>query len=248
MQPILSPKYRPVLQRFLMRKTLLAFDYDGTLAPIVDDPENADMRPRTRELLQETAKRYPTTIISGRSRGQIQKFLRGVQVLEIIGNHGAETGETVPEPILQRVMDWRRELEKSLANMEGVMIEDKGYSLSVHYRHARDPDAAFSILGAAEHLPGARQIGGKCVLNIVPNEAPDKGTILLRLCARHQTPLAVFLGDDDTDEDVFALNNYGRILGVRVGISEKTAAPYYIGSQTDIDRFLETVITLSITT
>jgi trehalose 6-phosphate phosphatase len=247
MQAILDPANQEILKKFIRRDTLMAFDYDGTLAPIVDNPEQAQMRRGTRELLRQVARHYPTVIITGRARAQIRKFLHDVELLDIIGNHGAESSETVPDHIVGRVADWRRKLENNLRSIEGVVIEDKQYSLSVHYRHARDPNAAFSVLTAAENLPGARRIGGKLVLNIVPIEAADKGTVLLRLCQRFHTSHSVFVGDDDTDEDVFALDgfNSSTILGIRVGSSERTAARFYIPSQADIDQFLETVITLS---
>jgi trehalose 6-phosphate phosphatase len=245
MKSILDPHYQSVLRKFITRDTLMAFDYDGTLAPIVDDPNHAQMRPATRELLRQVALQYPTVVITGRKRAEILEFIPNVPLREIIGNHGAENAETVSEPIARRVADWRGELEKRLETLAGVIIEDKCYSLSIHYRHTRDKNAEFSIAEAAKNLPGARRIGGKFVLNIVPSEAPDKGTILLRLCERFNTPHSVFVGDDDTDEDVFALDNYGRVLGIRVGINDTTAASYYIPGQTDIDRLLELLLGFS---
>jgi trehalose 6-phosphate phosphatase len=245
MKPILDPAYRSMLRKYLERDTLMAFDYDGTLAPIVDDPERAEMRPRTRELLRQVATKYRVAVITGRGRMDTLRFLEGIPLLEIIGNHGAESRGTRPNPVIQRVADWRRGLEKTLNSMEGIVLEDKRYSLSIHYRQSPDKDAVSRIMRLTEDLEGARRIGGKYVLNIVPSEAPGKGAALLRLCERFKIPRSVFIGDDDTDEDVFTEDGHGKILGIRVGVIKNTSAHYYINDQTDIDPLLEAIIEMS---
>jgi trehalose 6-phosphate phosphatase len=242
MKSILDPACHPVLRQYLDRDTLMAFDYDGTLAPIVSDPACAEMRPRTRDLLRQVALQYRTVVITGRRRMDTLRFLEGIPLLEVIGNHGAESRGTKPGSVIQRVADWRRELEAALQTMQGVTLEDKRYSLSIHYRQSRDKDAASRIISMAEQLQGARRIGGKFVLNIVPDESPGKGTALLRLCERFKIPRSVFVGDDDTDEDVFAADKHSTILGIRVGVIEKTCARYYINDQGDIDSLLEAML------
>jgi trehalose 6-phosphate phosphatase len=244
MKPILDPLQRPILQTFLQPDTLLAFDYDGTLAPIVSDPGSAEMRPQTRDLLRRVAQRYSTVVITGRKRLETLGFLGGIPLLEVIGNHGAENRGAVPAHIVRRVAEWRQELEKKLGTMEGVTLEDKCYSLSIHYRHAKDHDAASKILGEVESLAGARCIGGKSVFNIVPDEAPGKGEALLRLRKRLGNPNSIFVGDDDTDEDVFAMAASDSMLGIRVGTTNNTAAKYYINDQTDIDSLLQMIVEL----
>lgn len=242
MKPILDPAYRAVLRKFLGPGTLVAFDYDGTLAPIVDDPRCAEMRPRTRELLHHAAKRYSAVVITGRRRTEALQFLEGIPLLEVIGNHGAEGRGIMSDQILQRVANWRRELERRLETMEGVVLEDKSYSLSIHYRQSPEKDAGMKIMRATENLQDARRIGGKFIVNIVPSEAPDKGTTLQHLRERFGARESIFVGDDDTDEDVFRMNSDPEILGIRVGSTQKTAALYYINDQTDIDRLLEAML------
>ncbi|HEX5056865.1 MAG TPA: trehalose-phosphatase [Gammaproteobacteria bacterium] len=242
MKPILDPLHLPVLRKFLQPDTLIAFDYDGTLAPIVGDPGCAEMRPRTRDLLRHVAMKYPTVVITGRKRLEALGFLGGIPLFEVIGNHGAENRGAVPRHIIRRVAEWRQELEKRLGAMEGVALEDKCYSLSVHYRRSGDGDAVSKIISEIENLEGARWIGGKSVVNIVPDEAPGKGEALLRLCKRLGSPRSIFVGDDDTDEDVFAMTGTSPVLGIRVGSTENTAADYYINDQTDIDPLLNTMM------
>lgn len=238
MKPILDPLHRPILQKFLQSDTLLAFDYDGTLSPIVGDPACAEMRPQTRDLLRRVAQRYSTVVITGRKRLEALGFLRGIPLLEVIGNHGAENRGALPGHIVRRVAEWRQQLVKRLEGMQGVTLEDKCYSLSIHYRRSGEGDAASKIISEIEQLEGARLIGGKFVLNIVPSEALGKGEALLRICKRLGAPRSIFVGDDDTDEDVFTMAESGRVLGIKVGTT-KTAANYYINDQTDIDQLLE---------
>jgi trehalose 6-phosphate phosphatase len=239
MKPILTPLYRPVLQPFFGAGAVLAFDYDGTLAPIVAQPSEAHMRPETRALLDRVARRYPVAVITGRARLDVLRFLQGIPLLDVIGNHGYEVFGASPPPALQCIPDWHRKLSALLRDLPGVVIEDKRYSLSVHYRACADTTAAaVQVRAAAELLVGARLVGGKAVLNIVVEGAPNKGIALMRLRAKLGNPAAVFVGDDDTDEDAFALTRDTDTIGIRVGANPESAAEYCVADQHQIDDLL----------
>src|SRR6185295_11415249 len=90
MRHILARLHRPLLEQFAWSQVLVAFDFDGTLAPIVADPTAAAMAPSTRRLFREVAALYPCAVISGRSRADLAGRLRGVPLREIVGNHGLE--------------------------------------------------------------------------------------------------------------------------------------------------------------
>src|SRR5688572_5795191 len=90
MQHILSPNGEAALASFVGAGGLLAFDYDGTLAPIVAHPERAALRPATRELLEQVVARYPSIVVSGRLQADVLKRVRGLKFREVIGNHGLE--------------------------------------------------------------------------------------------------------------------------------------------------------------
>ena len=243
MKHALGQEGRAELARFVRAGALLAFDYDGTLAPIVARPEDAVMRPRTRELLAAVSRRCPVIVVSGRARRDALRRLDGVAVLEVIGSHGVETGGPAPPRFVERVRRWRGELEQRLRALRGVAIEDKGYSLAVHYRQADDPAGARERIGAASAgLAGARVIGGKAVVNVVPAEAPDKGRALLAACDRYACGRAVFAGDDDTDEDVFALDRPASVMGIRVGEAAGSAAAWFLREQEEMDALLESVL------
>jgi trehalose 6-phosphate phosphatase len=122
MQPILSSN---VLHSLADQDALLAFDFDGTLAPIVDDPVSPSMRPQTRHLLAQVAQLYPCVVISGRPEQDVLRLLSGVTVWYVIGNRGLH-----PPPALERlsadVGRWETTLADRLGRIDGVLIENKG--------------------------------------------------------------------------------------------------------------------------
>jgi trehalose 6-phosphate phosphatase len=223
---------------------LLAFDYDGTLAPIVPDPALAVMRRRTRDLLTTLTRLYPVAIISGRAQADARRLLHGVGVVQIVGNHGVEPWQASPRLSLE-VKKWLPLLERRFAGLKGVQIENKVFSLAVHYRDSREKKKArAAIASAAAALGPLRVIGGKQVVNLLPITAPHKGIALERERERLRCDTAIFVGDDKTDEDVFALDQPGRLLGIRVGRSRTSAAAYYIPSQRSIDDLLRALVDL----
>jgi trehalose 6-phosphate phosphatase len=244
MEHALAPAQHRVLERFARSRMVLALDFDGTLAPIVADPERAAMRLSTRRLLRQVARTYPCVVISGRARADVLRRVRGLGVLEVIGNHGSEPGEAMA-PAVPDVRRWLPLLQESLGLLSGVRIEDKGLSLAIHYRRSREKGAARArILAAAAGLAEARLLGGKQVLNVLPLGAPHKGLALVRVMARLGLETAVYVGDDDTDEDVFALGRPGGLLGIRVRRRAGSAAACYIRTQVEIDLLLRRLVEL----
>jgi trehalose 6-phosphate phosphatase len=239
---ILTRASRDLLEMFAWSNVLLAFDFDGTLAPLVSAPARAAMRPSTRHLLMRLSKLYPCVVITGRARGDALGRLRGIEVCRVVGNHGAE-----PSPggaaMRRRVRRWLPLLTRRLSGHQGVVVEDKGFSLAIHYRRARRRIAARrAILTAAASLADARIIGGKLVVNVVVSDAPHKGLALERERSHFGCDTVIYVGDDETDEDVFQLDRPGRLLSVRVGRKASSAASYYLRGQGEIDRLLRTLI------
>ena len=244
MRHILARDQRATLRGFARSNVLLAFDYDGTLAPIVSQPDRAAMRLRTRRLLGRLARLYPCVVVSGRSRGDLRRRLRGIGILRAIGNHGIEAARRQRE-FRALVRDWRVALSGKLDGLSGVMVEDKGLSLAIHYRRsrrkARSRDA---VLRSASALRRARVFGGKEVVNVVPTRAPHKGTALEKERVRLGCETTLYVGDDETDEDVFSLRTRKRLLGIRVGVKAGSAADYCLRDQTQIDSLLRALIGL----
>ena len=239
MKALLSEENLPALRAYCTPDTLMAFDYDGTLAAITADPARAFMRDSTRTLVSSVAQHYPTLILSGRARSDVQRLL-GITSVQVIGNHGSEAADDNDPPACAVVAQWRTQLQTDLAGLDGVFIEDKGHSLSVHYRHAQDPvDAETIVYQSASRLDAVRLIGGKCVLNVLPKDAPGKGTALAGEMKRIDAPRALFVGDDTTDEDAFAIRDRHDLLTVRVGYDASSLAAYYLVDQEDVDVLLQ---------
>lgn len=238
MKHLLSPAHRQHLSDFLAREVLLAFDFDGTLAPIVKRPEEARMRAETRRLLVRVAQRYRVAVISGRAQADVRARLGPVPVWEVVGNHGLEPSHRAGQ-FEAEVRAWLPPLERALRGVEGVEVEDKRLSIAIHYRSATDkPAARAAIHEAAEALPNVRLVGGKQVLNLLPVGGPTKGHALQRICEKLGCAAALYAGDDQTDEDVFALRT-PPLLAIRIGRKQGSAAPFYLHDQGEIDPLLE---------
>jgi trehalose 6-phosphate phosphatase len=244
MRDILARANREVLEQLAGSRALLAFDFDGTLAPIVTDPDGAAMRPSTRRLLRQVARTYPCVVISGRSQADVRRRLRGVALAGVVGNHGLEPGigSSAARRFVRACIPF---LGQHLDGLPGVVIEDKGLSLAVHYRQSRQKKKARArLLAAAARLLGVRLLGGKQVLNILPERAPHKGLALERARARHRCDTALYVGDDETDEDVFALDQPGQLLAIRVGRRKGSSAAYYVRTQAEVDGLLRELCAL----
>jgi trehalose 6-phosphate phosphatase len=242
MSNILSRSNRAILQQFGWSNVLLAFDYDGTLAPIVSDPRRAPMRGVTRRLLGKLTRLYPVAIISGRSQADALKQLSGIRVQQVIGNHGLEPWHASPR-LSKEVKRWLPLLNDWFVGFQGVTIENKIYSVAIHYRHSRQKTKVrAAIARAAESLGEVRTIGGKQVVNLVPNGVPHKGLALERERARLGCDTAIYVGDDETDEDVFELDQPGRLLGIRVGRSRSSSANYFVPGQRVVDELLRALV------
>ena len=242
MRRILAACNREILRQYAASRVLLAFDYDGTLAPLVDDRAHAPMRTRTRALLRKLCHRFRCAVISGRARQDVSRYLRSVTMFAVVGNHGMEPGPDRGSAQLA-VRRWRGYLSSRLAAQPGVFIEDKGLSLTIHYRRATQKRQALAAIGdAVGELSSARLIGGKDVVNVLPEGAPHKGLALENLRRRAGRDTAIYVGDDQTDEDVFGYRAPWPLLGIRVGRSRATSASYYIRGQEEIDLLLRALL------
>lgn len=255
---ILSRRHLPMLAQFAASNVLVAFDYDGTLAPIAASPAAARMRPKTRRLLARVAKRYPCVVLSGRSLDDLTRRLRRIPVWHLVGDHGFETGP--PSRVFgavgwepggdtreasAHVRGWVSQLRERLPVRKGLVIEQKRHSVTVHYRHVRDKRHVLSLLAeAVRELPHVRAIGGAEALNLIPSGGPNKGVALQQARRVFACDTAIYVGDDDTDEDAFASAGADRLLSIRVRAKYPSVAHYRLRSQADVDALLELLLEL----
>ena len=242
---VLGPEGRRALQRLARSRGLVAFDFDGTLAPIARSPEAVRVRPRTRELLAAVAKLYPCAVISGRGLADLRHMLDGIELAALAGSHGAESSWEGPLPVPVRAGDWAVSLRARLQGQPGVVVERKPLGVALHYREAPDRAAARSaILELVEEIPSVRVLPGKQVVEIVSEGAPTKGHALSEIRRRVEAETAFYAGDDVTDEDAFREGGPDTLVSVRVGGGRSSAAGFMVPSQRDVDAVLAELVAL----
>jgi len=219
-------------------RPLLLLDYDGTLAPIVDDPARAVPHPDVPALLPRLAARHPTVVVTGRDLATLGRLMGAApDGLRAVGLHGAEWGRPAeafdpgqPGPAAGDAHaanpDTVARLRASVPAMAGVVVEPKGSLFAVHYRQAPDRAAAETAVEAwARSVPPTLDlIRGKCVVELrVPGVS--KGAAVRRLAAEHPHHAPVYVGDDVTDEEAFAaLKSVPGAVTVKVGDGPTRAA------------------------
>ena len=233
------------LTRYVAPDTLFGFDLDGTLAPIVAEYSAAQVAEPVRTTLARLVKLAKVAVITGRSRKDALAIL-GLEPQLLIGNHGAEWPSQEGSGNRQQTrlcLEWREQLSDMLGNAQGIEIESKGESLTLHYRKAIDQESAITRIDAAiEKLaPGPKRIGGKFVVNLLPMDALTKGEALVAAMASFGLKRAIFSGDDVTDEEVFKLKN-DAVFGIHIGKDDQTAAPYYLNNQSELLGLLNTMV------
>ncbi|MBU4346356.1 MAG: trehalose-phosphatase [Candidatus Omnitrophica bacterium] len=243
---------------------ILFLDYDGTLTPIVNSPAQAVIPVKIKELLSRLSQNpgCKLAIISGRALGDIKKMV-GLENIIYAGNHGLELeGPKIrfQSPIRMRFKAFLKQIKngltKKLSSIKGVLIEDKGLSLSIHYRLVNKKKIALlkNILHKTIISYLARKRiktkAGKMVLEITPPVKWDKGKVVLWLLARQRIFTAgkpfmpVYVGDDKTDEDAFkVLKDKG--LAIFVGRPRKSHAGYYLKNTQETARFLKKILELN---
>ncbi len=245
MQDVLSAPGKRVLDRLAAQpEALYAFDFDGTLARIVQDRHAAVLTGPIREALSALATIAPTAVISGRSLDDLRPRVDGIST-HLIGNHGLE-GLHTSERVMHQAQDCCRAWLKTVAKDEsaltraGVVVEDKTYSLTFHYRQACSPQVAREAIfhTISTLAPSPRLVLGKSVVNAIPSGNLHKGSAMLELMHQLQSSTALYVGDDDTDEDVFSLPDE-RIVSVRIGKKAASAAQWYLARQSQIGLLLQ---------
>ena len=232
-------------------------DYDGTLTPIVERPELANLSPKARKLLQALAhqRRFTVAIISGRALRDLERRV-GIRGIIYAGNHGLAIegpGMSFVNPVAEEMKLFFRLLHqllsKALGTIRGVRVEDKGLTLSVHYRMVAEAKAdevenAFEwVIAPTRSLGKIKTTRGKKVYEVRPAVAWDKGKAIALLLKKYkkgkEKALPIFLGDDLTDEDGFKVINKYDGISIFVGEgAEDTAARYFLRSPAEVEEFL----------
>jgi len=252
----LLPVAADVAARLAGTPLVSMLDVDGTLAPIAPRPDDASVPPDTRRLLAALATHPGVTIafVSGRAAADVER-LAGVRGAWIVGNHGFEILRPDGTPLTgaslgtarDAIAAALREIADGAASMPGVLIEDKHWTASVHFRLAA-PSAAPALREAVERAAdrhGLRVMEGKKVLEIRPNRDVNKGTAALQLTREvlaGQHGSVLYVGDDATDEDAFASLRMAMPAAVTARVTHddaaRTAAEFALDDTSAVAEFL----------
>jgi trehalose 6-phosphate phosphatase len=246
------------------RNVLLLFDYDGTLTPIVDKPELATLSEESRKTIKSLAakKQFTIGIISGRAIGDI-KSKAGIDNIIYAGNHGLEIegpGFAFIHPLTEEIKSNLKliniVLNKTMGSIKGTIVEDKGMTLSVHYRMVEDTDEEAEVKNVFDRVIGlARKIGrvntsrGKKVYEVRPPVNWHKGKAVELIMKDYEKekhkPLLIYMGDDLTDEDAF--QSVKEFNGISMFVGEQTSdsrADYYLKSMDEVYDFIDKLLIL----
>ncbi len=210
----------------------LYLDFDGTLCPLADHPDQVQVSDELRRLLARLHQSLDGAlcILSGRPVRQLRALLPGLDDVALVGCHGAEGFDAVPAPDeASQLAEIRRAVGRGCAGRPGAWIEDKPSGFAIHYRRAPALAPRLRQLVARE-LAGAdrlRAIEGACVIEVLPARH-SKGAALRTLAGspRRGPRRPVAVGDDVTDEDAFAAAAELSGFGVCVGSRRPTRARY----------------------
>lgn len=223
---------------------LVATDYDGTIAPIVDDPAKAEPHREALVALTMLAAlpRTHVAVISGRSLADLVGLTQLPPRVHLVGSHGSEFEPGFHSDLPEAVRALRQRIGMELgavaSSRPGLVVEPKPASVALHYRKASPEDAEAALRRVEEgpaKLPGVHVKHGKKVVELCAVE-PDKGAALETIRVRCGAQAVVFFGDDVTDEDAF-VRLRGPDLGVKIGPGE-TAAAERVASTEDATRLL----------
>jgi len=224
---------------------LLLLDFDGTLAPLRDRPEDVQLGNVTRQVLQRLVSHHRMTVVvvSGRRRADLRERI-GIRGVRYFGLHGWEDREGMSLPCHSQwlLLSARLWLAESL-RLPGIRLEDKEMSLAMHLRKA-PASAARELRNRIRDMvemlgsEGLHVIEGSKVLELLPPEIRGKGAAVRDIVSRFPHPaFPIYVGDDGSDESAFAALSAG--ITIRVGRARGTAARYTLRDTNDVRSFLE---------
>lgn len=237
------------------RRIALFLDYDGTLTPIVDRPENAHLSDGMKQVLRGLARDCIVAVISGRDlrdvRGRVglpELIYAGSHGFEIQGPEGMRLQKEHGRDFLPVLDQAEAMLMERIELVPGARVERKKFSISVHYRQVPDSnirDVREAVHFTVRNLAKLRITEGKKVFELQPAIEWDKGGAVLWLLEAldlgSEDVLPLYLGDDTTDEDGFRAIR-GRGIGIVVAEHPReTLAHYTLRGTGEVREFLESL-------
>ncbi|MBN2427744.1 MAG: trehalose-phosphatase [Deltaproteobacteria bacterium] len=235
------------------RIPVVFLDYDGTLTPIVEHPDNAILSTAMREAVRRLAEKTTVAVISGRDRENVMNlvnlseiFYAGSHGFDISGPHGTRIEFEQNKSHLASLTEAAALLEERLKDIPGSQVERKKYAVAIHFRRVapKSHDRVEQIVDEVHRgFSNLRKTGGKMIHELRPDMDWHKGKavgwLLKALKISPSQALPIYIGDDLTDEDAFKeLYDYG--IGILVREENRlTAARYTLDNTDEVRRFLE---------
>ncbi|MDT0645836.1 trehalose-phosphatase [Zunongwangia sp. F260] len=241
-------------KEFRDKKALLFLDFDGTLAPIVENHEDAAISEEMRDLVQQLSKVYPTAVVSGRGMKDVNQRVN-LPELYYAGSHGFEIsgpGNFLKEndeaqkvlPIFDKIQPI---LKQKLKDINGVDFERKKFTLAIHYRKVDEnftSEVHTRVSEVLKDYPELLKADGKKVIEVRPAIDWHKGKaveFLKEQLGEKDQKFSVYIGDDVTDEDAFKYVDNG--LGILVGDhGNKTYADYSLENIDEVKEFFQLLL------
>ncbi len=236
----------------VMEDVLLMLDYDGTLVPIADRPENTQPGEKLLFLLGNLALRpgLSLAVISGRAPSDLATLLPVERIIRV-ACHGAHiswpSGQEEFATVAPAALDAIRELtvlaKQLIAGRRGFLVEDKITNLALHYRLATPAEAGRVLrefVNSAGHIIKKQELEilhGKKVCEIRPRGI-NKGTAVKRLLNEFEGAFPVYFGDDTTDEDAFHVLSERGLSVLVASHVRNTAALYRLNDWREVRTFL----------
>lgn len=248
--PIFQKKYTKITKK---GKIFVYFDFDGTLAPIVADPDKVKVNVSVIDNLEKLSglPAVMVSIISGRELKFMQKYFRNRKIL-LVGSHGSEMkygdlsiSRNEILPTAERIHRKIDSVHSKIIKVKGALIESKKFGVALHYRQC-DLSGKKEIRKLARnivrHLPDAKLtiLRGKQVAEINPKIGWTKGRAIedIRRRFADKNLLEIYIGDDISDESAFGTLNSSGQYSVRVRKRKTSKAKYFLKSQKDVEALL----------
>lgn len=236
------------------RKFVVCLDYDGTLTPIVSDPEAAELPDDNREIITHLSNETPVAVISGRDLQDLKSKIE-IDTIIYAGSHGFDISgpddlkmvHESEKEITPALNEAEKNLNKHLKEIKGAKIERKKFAIAVHYRNVEDKEVVQSVKNEVQKEADRQEIlktgSGKKIMELKPDIDWNKGYALTWLTEKMdwntENYFRIYLGDDITDEDGFqAIKEDG--IGILVGThGEKTSASFALKDTDEVTDFLK---------
>jgi len=248
--------FRTPQSALITEKQLVLFlNYDGTLTPIVDKPESAQLDSEMRDIIAQLAKKHIVSIVSGRDPEDVKKLV-GVENVIYAGNHGFDIlgqrfsmiqnkGKRIT-PIIHAITI---KLKSELKTIPGIIFEEKKFNIAIHYRHVSDNDFEIvksKIEKTVSEYKSLRLMKGKMVFEILPNVDWGKGSAIRWIMKTNKVAWSkasvFYIGDDVTDEFAFRMI---RTRGTAIVVSEKdndSAAHFRVKDTAEVKQLLKKIL------